>query len=166
MLDDQSTISMVDPIVSFHFRVERKTQPIVKYTMSTMERMDSPHEGYSLFGLEISPLGAPRERIVLPACVESTLIPEAFDEVPEPDEVARMPGFRHLKGYFPEKDPEWCTVLLIGSNCGEAMFVRQCLKGTGRTPHALQTNLGWTLVGVWNERTEEPREETGRAISG
>ena len=38
VLDDQSTISMVNPGVADWFRIKRQEMPIVKYKMSTMEK--------------------------------------------------------------------------------------------------------------------------------
>ena len=56
VLDDQSTISMVNPEVTDWFRLKRQELPVVKYTMSTMERHDAPHEGRILYGMEVKPL--------------------------------------------------------------------------------------------------------------
>ena len=46
VLDDQSTISMVDPGVADWFRIKRHDMPTAKYTMSTMER----HNALMKFG--------------------------------------------------------------------------------------------------------------------
>ena len=86
VLDDQSTISMVDPGVTDWFGIKRQEMPIVKYTMSTMERHDAPHESRILHGMEIEPLinpggGEVVEKMELPSCIESKNIPEALDEI-------------------------------------------------------------------------------------
>ena len=61
VLDDQSTVSMVNPEVTDWFRLKRQELPVVKYTMSTMERHDAPHEGRILYGMEVEALMNPGE---------------------------------------------------------------------------------------------------------
>ena len=88
VLDDQSTISMVNPWVADWFRIKRQEMPIVKYKMSTMERKDAPHESRILHGMEVEPLINPGEKgnagkMELPSCIESKNIPEALGEIPD-----------------------------------------------------------------------------------
>ena len=97
VLDDQSTICLVDPEVADWFRVKRQEMPVVKYTMSTTERRNAPHESRFLHGMEVEPLVHPGEegssgKMELPSCIESKNIPEALEEIPDKEEVKTMPG--------------------------------------------------------------------------
>ena len=84
--------------------------------MSTMEQTGSVHSSHGLYGLEVSPLGDGDHKIKLPTCIESNCIPDAYCEVPGPDDVREMfegvPSWDSLWKSFPVKDPNWKTLLL------------------------------------------------------
>ena len=91
-----------------------------------MERQAASHEGRILYGMEVEPLIDPgKEGIVgklkLPSCIESKNIPEALDEIPDREEVRKMPGLEHLADKFPNIDGKWKTLLLLGRTCMEDM---------------------------------------------
>ena len=157
---------MVNPGVTDWFRIKRQEMPIVKYTMSTMERHDAPHESRILHGMEIEPLINPGEegsigKMELPSCIESKNIPEALDEIPDREEVRKMPGLEHLAEKFPKKDGRWNTLLLLGRTCMEAMGAERIQRGKQGTPLAVQTPLGWALIGTYTPGMAEGKQEDG-----
>ena len=55
----------------------------------------------------------------------------------------------HLKGIAHRIHPSQdCEVgLLIGYNCPQALAPRNCITGDGPEPFAVETDLGWSIVG-------------------
>ena len=103
--------------------------------------------------------------VQLPTCITSLHMPEVWEEIPDPEDVKRVFGengdWSGLEENFPKKDPRWTTLLLLGRNCKEAMEVKQFVTGCEGKPHAVETGLGWTLIG---EHVPEP-PRTGK-LSG
>ena len=148
------------------FRVKRQDMPTAKYTMTTVERQNVPHEGRVLHGLAIEPLsGSGKEgsmgRITLPACIESKTIPDSLDEIPDREDVRKIPGLEHLAERFPKKDGNWKTVLLLGRNCIEVMGEKQAVNSRNGAPRAVHTPLGWALIGVDAPGMAELDKENG-----
>ena len=143
--------------MSYYFDMLSAHMPTVAYNISTMERIDSPQTGRVLAGLVIASLLGEIKEIEWPDCIESPLIPEAYGEVASPEDVHRIPKLRHLKDKFPEKDPSWGTLLLIGRTCGKAMLGKEQVMGEPYGPHAVETPLGWALIGCMEEREGYPK---------
>ena len=158
VLDDQASVSMVDPQVADYFNLVREGLPKVSYSLSTLERNNSPHTGLGvtglqvrrIFGEEVSPSqmmrpGMERKLVQLPMCIESVRIPEVREEIPDPEDVRGMFGedgdWMSLGGKFPRKDPSWTTLLLLGRNCKKAMEVKHFVRGREGRPHAVETGL-------------------------
>ena len=167
VLDDQASVSMVDPQVAEYFNIMKERLPIITFRMSTLEKKDSPHKGYGVYGLEVRPVHPMKaeKAVQLPTCITSLHMPEVWEEIPDPEDVKRVFGengdWSGLEENFPKKDPRWTTLLLLGRNCKEAMEVKQFVTGCEGKPHAVETGLGWTLIG---EHVPEP-PRTGK-LSG
>ena len=147
IIDEQATVSMVDPRVADWFRVNREAMPTVVYSLSTMEGQNVHHDSRALHGMEIEPLGdsgneGDTKCISLPPCIESRNIPGALDEIPDREDVKRMQGLEDLAARFPRKKDSWETLLLLGRNCGEAMGMKQFINRRHGTPMAVHTPLG------------------------
>ena len=75
-------------------------------------------------------------------------LPDALDEIPSQDDFNLMPGLEELKFSFPEKNPKWQTMLLIGRDCMWAHENVRDFKPIGPDyPLVRRTNLGWVLIG-------------------
>ena len=99
--------------------IEASTQSVI-----TIEGPSSPRPCEIIYNLVVSPLTGNYE-IELPPSVMQNPIPNAWDQIPSPSDVAYMKGFDHLAGYFPDKDPNWPTLLLIGRDCIAAQWQQQ-----------------------------------------
>ena len=73
-------------------------------------------------------------------------IPDAQKDVPSPQEVLSIPGLSHLAEKFPPKE-NWPTLMLIGRDCAQAQTHLQTVKSEDRHQLAIQTPLGWTIMG-------------------
>ena len=108
----------------------------------TIEGRSSPRPCGIIRNLVISPLTGNLE-IELPPSVMQNPIPNAWNQIPSPADVASKEGFSHLAGYFPEKDPIWPTLLLIGRDCIKAQWQKKYhAKGGNLTQMAVKTPLG------------------------
>ncbi len=81
-------------------------------------------------------------------------LPNSIKEIPTHDYLLKTPGFEELKESFPEKNPQWYTIILIGRDCMWAHENAKDRKPTGSDyPIARHTKLGWVLMGNKNTDT-------------
>ena len=100
-------------------------------------------------GLVVTPLDGQKE-IVLPEVIMKNEIPNTWDQIPSLEEVSVTPGFEDCSHLFPQKEPAWETILLIGRDCMAAQWQEQFFdEKNGNTSQMLaKTPLGWTLIGT------------------
>ena len=78
--------------------------------------------------------------------VKTCRIPDVLKDVSTPQEVSLIPGLSHLAEKFPPKKP-WPTLMLIGRDCTEAQKHIQYVSSEDKHQLAIQTPLGWTIMG-------------------
>jgi hypothetical protein len=148
LLDDHNSRTSVDERITEDLEIDPSELSAVSFSLTTMEKKDSIHHTYEIEGLSIECLDAPGNRIWLPKC---SLHPEghldAIREIPSPETVSKIPTLQHLSGKFPRIDPNWRTLLLVGRDCKKAMSFTRFIEGNESTPHAMETPLGWSLIG-------------------
>ena len=85
-------------------------------------------------------------RIPLPTVYTRQFIPVDESHIPTPDTAKTWP---HLKGIAHRIHPlQDCEIgLLIRYNCPQALAPRNCITGEGNQPFAVETDLGWSIVG-------------------
>ena len=147
IIDDQSSISFVDPAVGQVLDIPVTSTRASTQSTITIEGQSRPQPCKIIHGLIITPLDG-RRAIKLPPVVMQHSISDSVHQVPSPEDVADTVGFQHLAGYFPKKNPNWPTLLLIGRDCLEAQWQEQYYP-TSENPSQMvfKTPLGWTLVG-------------------
>ena len=79
-------------------------------------------------------------------CARTCSIPNVLGDVPMPQEVLRIPGLSHLADKFPIKK-EWPTLILIGRDCIPAQRHTNTALSEDKCQLAVQTPLGWTIIG-------------------
>ena len=94
-------------------------------------------------GLEIRGIKEKRW-IHLPTTHTHPAIPNTSDEVASPEVVRKHDEARKFAHFFPPIDPNIEVLILVGNNCGEAMFTK-CFGLN--FPYVHHTSLGWALVG-------------------
>lgn len=85
-------------------------------------------------------------KVTLPVAYSRDFIPVNESHIPTPEIAKHWP---HLKGIAHRIQPLMnCPVgLLIGYNCPKALAPRNCLTGDADEPFAIETDLGWSIVG-------------------
>ena len=73
-------------------------------------------------------------------------LPDQLGNVPTPQEVSSIPGLSHLAEKFPSKE-NWPTLMLIGRDCAQSQKHLQTVSSDDRHQLAIQTPLGWTIMG-------------------
>ena len=73
-------------------------------------------------------------------------LPNVLHNVPSPQEVSSIPGLSHLAEKFPPKE-NWPTLMLIGRDCAQSQKHLQTVSSEDRHQLAIQTPLGWTIMG-------------------
>ena len=79
-------------------------------------------------------------------CARTRLLPDVLHDVPSPQEVLSIPGLSHLAEKFPTKE-NWPTLMLIGRDCAQAQKHIQTVSSEDKHQLAIQTPLGWTIMG-------------------
>ena len=73
-------------------------------------------------------------------------LPKSLSLVPTPQEVSTIPGLSHLAGEFPAKK-YWPTIILLGRDCIQVQKHLQYVSSEDKHQLAIQTPLGWTIMG-------------------
>jgi len=140
ILDDQSSSSFCDPKLAAFLE---KDGPTVEYSLRTLAGAEHKQSGVLLRGLKIRGVDE-KKAIKLPDMVTNHAIPENKDEVATPTMVASYPHIKGFAKFFKPVDENAETLLLIGRDCGEAMFT----KSYGhKAPYVHRSKLGWSVVG-------------------
>lgn len=113
-----------------------------------------PKSYRTIKGLRTSGLSNSKVSHNLGECVEWKELQRDVDEIPSPEEVAQFEELKHLSSQFPPVDLTWPTLMLIGRDNMWAMTHAQYVATKveegfelRKIPVAIQTPLGWTLVG-------------------
>ena len=96
--------------------------------------------------LVVTPLDGQPEMAMPPAVMQNP-IPDALDQVPSKRDVAHTRGYEEFAQYFPEKDANWPTLMLIGRDCIPAQWQEQYYCDDNQGQMVSKTPLGWTLMG-------------------
>ena len=123
-----------------------------KLLLSTMSVRDNLITCKRVKGLEIRSFDK-NVTIDLPDTYSRDFIPTDRGHIPTSSASDKWP---HLKQMSQLIQPmQTCEIgLLIGYNCPLALAPRNCIRGHGSQPFAIQTNLGWSVVGG-----TDPRED-------
>ena len=81
-------------------------------------------------------------------------LPNVIHDIPTPTEVLSIPGLSHLSSKFPTKQ-NWPTILLLGRDCMQAQVIIQQVPSRDKNQLAVETPLGWTVIGK-PARTTKP----------
>ena len=143
VIDEQSTHTFVDERIMKLLKVPVSSITERPYRLQTMNQLDSVVPGKEISGLEVRGI-AERKWLRLPPSLSHPGLPDTRSEMASPTAVR---GLSHAKRYrknFPEVDGTLEVMVLIGANCGKAMFTR-CYGTTA--PFVHRTHLGYALVG-------------------
>ena len=146
IIDDQAGRTYVDPLVARNLKLPRKVQRESSHGTITIEGESAIKPCHVISGLRIAPLIGQKE-VALPEVIMQNEIPDSLDQIPSRKEVEETPGFSDFAQYFPEKQNDWETILLIGRDCMEAMWQEQYYSDENRSQMVAKTPLGWTLIG-------------------
>ena len=140
ILDEQSNSSFCDPSLPLALGLSpaRRT-----YSLSTLSGYRAQVSGGVVKGLEVKGIHEDRW-LSLPELLTHPSIPDTTSEVATAGVVSAHNHISHLAGNFDLSIMDCAVSLLIGVNCGAAMYT----EPHGNTfPFAHHTALGWCLVG-------------------
>ena len=143
IIDEQSTHTFVDERVINLLDVPKENVKDNCYSLTTLERLNTTIKGSTVSGLEVKGLKTTKW-IKLPPSLTHPDLPDTSAETAGPDLVRQHAHVRSFAKNFTEVDPTQEVMILIGANCGSAMFNR-CYGST--YPYVHKTALGYALVG-------------------
>ena len=96
--------------------------------------------------------------IPLPTTYTRNFIPADVNHIPTDETAQRWPHLNVISQKIPPLQD--CEIgLLIGYNCSQALIPRSFLTGRNDQPFAIETDLGWSIIG-----TSDSREDIGDPI--
>ena len=143
IIDEQSNKSFIDQRLVDLLKIPEQDTHENTYTLTTLESFKSIFDGLRVDNLEVKAVSGGKW-IKLPPVLTHPGLPDTSSEVAGPDLVRK---FRHIRKFaesFPPVDPSLQVMLIVGTNCGEAMHTR-CYGAT--FPFVHKTALGYALVG-------------------
>lgn len=152
LLDTQSDTTFVDLGVSQALHAE--SYP-VRLKLTTMVGKDTVLQSERVFGLRVRGYES-ASFINLPTAYTRDCIPINRSHIPTYETAKR---WSHL-AVVADKIPPLidCEIgLLIGYNCSRAMVPREVIAGKDDEPYAVQTDLGWSIVGCSSPCLDLPR---------
>ncbi|XP_064642266.1 uncharacterized protein LOC135496725 [Lineus longissimus] len=162
LLDTQSDTTFIQDLTAGKLRTQ--SQPVT-LKLTTMTSRSETIQCHRFQNLKVRAYHS-SNWISLPTTYSRELIPADVSHIPTP-EVARR--WQHLKGISHYLLPlQECEIgLLIGYNCSQALAPRQSVTGTGNEPFAVQTDLGWSIVGCTDNKDtcEDALGLTNRVIT-
>ena len=108
------------------------------------------HESTTIKGLLITPQNG--DPSITLDSVRTVPLPDVRNDVPTSQEVLSIPGLSHLAEKFPAKE-DWPTLILIGRDCAQAQKHLQTVSCADKHQLAIQTPLGWTIMGKPTQTT-------------
>merc|ERR1711989_181460 len=143
IIDDQSTLSFVQPSISQELSIPQEDLTPETHSTITVQGIQT-HESLIIKGLLITSLNG--DPSISLDSVRTLRLPHVPNDVPTPQEVLPIPGLSHLAEKFPAKE-NWPTLMLIGRDCTQAQKHIQAVSSEDNHQLAIQTPLGWTIVG-------------------
>ena len=143
IIDDQSTSSFVVPYIAKEVNIPKEDlTPDVLMTSTVNGILKS--ETIIIKNLLITPLNG--DSSVPLDCARTCYLPDVLNDVPTLQEVLSIPGLSHLSEKFPAKE-DWPTLMLIGMDCAQAQKHIQTVSSEDEHQLAIQTPLGWMIMG-------------------
>ena len=156
IIDDQSSITFMDPEAAERLRIPSSARKRDRLSNITVQGLSQPEVCWTTEGLSVSPLLGGIE-VPLPRTTILHQLPNSVDEVPSPDEVALFPGLEQYAVHFPQKDPSWETILVIGRDCMIAQMQEQYTSNRNSQYMVAKTPLWWVAMGSVPTGRENPR---------
>ncbi|XP_041422759.1 uncharacterized protein LOC108719567 isoform X1 [Xenopus laevis] len=155
LLDAQSDVTFIDQEICKKLQVA--TEP-VKLKLTTMTGRDTLVNSQRVKGLRVRGLHS-NCILDLPPAYTKDDIPLDGDRIPTCETANK---WEHLPVISHEMSPlkEFGVGLLIGYDCPEALVPRKVITGGKGEPYAVQTDLGWGVVGG-KQQIANSRQVTG-----
>jgi len=174
IIDDQSTMTMIDPSAVEEMGLPNKVLFPTALTTTTVQGTSYPERCVALKGLQVAPINQAWDRIDLPSTYVKAAFSQLRPEVPTSSQVANLPGFEHLAEEFLPNLADLNTVILIGRNCIAAQKQKQFTSSRNEHQIASETPLGWCIMGkppyrsiqrTYNSRSFLPSKQDRRKQS-
>ena len=132
--------------------LDTETQP-TKLRLSTITSQDSFVDSQRVSSLQVRGYNS-NLKIPIPVAFTSTSIPADEDHIPTKSTAKNWEHLRPIESKM--YDLLDCNVgLLIGYDCSQALTPREVLAGNNSEPYGIKTDLGWSIVGGSDVRSEQ-----------
>ena len=143
VIDDQSDTCFITDEVREELGLQG---PEILLELGTMHAVETV-ETQKIEGLVVSHNKQEME-IPLPKCYSRQQIPVQRDQIPRPEIAKKWKHLRQIAEEIPSYKEDLPVGILIGNNCIQAIKPRNIIPGEPNDPYAIQTALGWGIIGA------------------
>ena len=143
LLDDRSDTTFISEKTLNSLKVNGTRTPL---SLSTMHAENEIIPSQKIKGLVISNVDG-NTQIELPPSFSCVGIPARRQQIPCPKMTESWPHLTSIAPHLMSHQGDVEVGLLIGSNCPDAIILREVIPGNPNTPYAQRTKLGWGIIG-------------------
>ena len=100
------------------------------------------------------------QEVMLPKTYSRKEIPAKRGQIPRPETVKEWLHLKRIEEHLLPYQHDAYVGLLIGANCTKAIKPREVIPGANDDPYAVQTMLGWGIIGVINQSIIDSQENS------
>ncbi|XP_068707655.1 uncharacterized protein [Montipora foliosa] len=150
ILDTQSDATFIRKEICDDLDVEM--QP-TKLRLSTITNQESLVDSHRITDLQVTGYSSDIQ-IPIPVAYTSTSIPANESHIPTKTTAKKWRHLQEIQDEMPHMLD--CNVgLLIGYDCPQALSPREVITGKNNEPYGIKTDLGWSIVGSSEVRSEK-----------
>ncbi len=131
-----------------------------KLCLSTMYAEDKVIDTHKIHGLRVRGYSN-KEQIPLPATFTRNIMPADKSQIPTPSVARRWDHLSPIAGNLHSLLEGVEVGLLVGFNCARALTPVSVISGDADSPFAVQTPLGWSIVGGVDSQSSDSSDEVG-----
>jgi len=151
--------ALLNPVSNGTFIQESKIEELQVNGIETQLKLNTMHGSEVVLARRVSGLSIERMdgevHIELPKAYSRNKIPSKREEIPRPESAATWQHLSHLANKIYPHQEELQVGLLIGSNCPNAIKLKQVIPAKSSDPYAIRTLLGWGIIAPVTGRQED-----------
>lgn len=148
LIDNGSGVTLISSKVTDPLKFPHEDVSSIYLPLHTIDGPCGNPSRSELSNICISPASNPEVELKLQGGVSTEMMLSTYREVRTRREVSSIPEFKGIQSSFPEEKEQMDTIILIGRNNVWAKEYEKQLHSTEpNAPLAVQTRLGWALMG-------------------
>ena len=144
MLDSQSDSSYIVEHIAKQLEAPMTSTTLNLTTMTSQNQTVCSNK---IKNLQIRPYKSVSDPILLPTLYTQKNIPVNRNHISSDRVAAQWHHLAHVRNQLPSQPQDIPVGLLIGYDCAQAFKPKQCISGGENEPFAVETPIGWVIMG-------------------